>query len=92
VRYLRAASITWEGVRGTQPVLIAVGIVVVLQAVFTYAPFMHLLFETRALSLVQLAQCALPGIVLLVILEIEKKIVSRFHLATDHAKVAEQNT
>jgi magnesium-transporting ATPase (P-type) len=91
VRYLRAASITWEGVKGTQPVLIAVGIVVVLQVVFTYLPFMQLLFETRALSLVQLAQCALPGIVLLAILEIEKKIVSRFHLATDHAKVAEQS-
>jgi magnesium-transporting ATPase (P-type) len=91
VRYLRAASITWQGVRGTQPVLIAVAIVVVLQVIFTYAPFMHLLFETRSLSLVQLAQCALPGIVLLAILEMEKKIVSRFHLATDHAKVAEQN-
>jgi magnesium-transporting ATPase (P-type) len=91
VRYLRGASITWEGVKGTQPVLIAVAIVVVLQAAFTYLPFMQLLFETRSLSLVQLAQCALPGIVLLVILEIEKKIVNRYKLATDHAKIAEQN-
>ncbi|WP_210257364.1 HAD-IC family P-type ATPase [Chelativorans sp. ZYF759] len=92
VRYLRAASITWEGVRGTQPVLIAVAIVVVLQAVFTYVPFMQLLFETRPLSLVQLAQCALPGLVLLLILEMEKMIVSRFNLAVDHTKIAEPNT
>jgi len=37
------------------------------------------------------ADGALPGIVLLVILEIEKKIVNRYKLATDHAKIAEQN-
>jgi len=92
VRYLRAASITWEGVKGTQSVLIAVAIVLVLQALFTYAPFMNLLFETRPLSLIQLAQCTLPGIVLLVILEVEKRIVSRFNLAADHAKIAEQNS
>ena len=35
VRYLRAASITWEGMKGTQPVLIAVAIVIVLQALVT---------------------------------------------------------
>ena len=91
VRYLRAASITWEGIKGTQPVLIAVAIVLVLQAVVTYAPFMNGLFETRPLSLIQLAQCTLPGIALLVILEIEKRIVGRFSLATDHARIAQQN-
>ena len=88
---LRAASITWEGIKGTQPVLIAVAIVLVLQAVVTYAPFMNGLFETQPLSLMQLAQCTLPGIALLVILEIEKRIVGRFNLATDHARIAQQN-
>ena len=91
VRYLRAASITLEGVKGTPPVLIAVAIVIALQAIFTYAPFMNVLFETRPLSLIQLLQCTLPGVALLVILEVEKMIVSRYKLAVDHAKIAEQN-
>jgi magnesium-transporting ATPase (P-type) len=91
VRYLRAASITLEGVKGTPPVLIAVAIVIVLQAIFTYAPFMNVLFETRPLSLIQLLQCTIPGVALLVILEVEKRIVSRYKLAVDHAKIAEQN-
>ncbi|TVR10527.1 MAG: HAD family hydrolase [Salinarimonadaceae bacterium] len=81
VRYLRAASITWEGVKGTQPVLIAVGLVAFLQVVFTYAPFMQFLFETRPLTLLQLAQCAAPGILLLVILEMEKKVVNHLEIA-----------
>ncbi|MCG6114719.1 MAG: HAD-IC family P-type ATPase [Mesorhizobium sp.] len=92
VRYLRAASITWQGIKGTQPVLIAVAIVIVLQAVVTYVPFMNALFETRPLSLMQLAQCILPGVALLVILELEKLIVSRFNLGADHAKTAEPNS
>lgn len=91
VRYLRAASITLEGVKGRPPVLIAVAIVIVLQAIFTYAPFMNVLFETRPLSLIQLLQCTIPGVALLVILEVEKRIVSRYKLAVDHAKIAEQN-
>lgn len=91
VRYLRAASITVEGVKGTPPVLIAIAIVLVLQAVFTYAPFMNVLFETRPLSLIQLLQCTVPGVALLVVLEVEKMIVSRYKLAVDHAKIAEQH-
>jgi len=72
VRYRRGWSITWEGAKGTPAVLIAVALVVVLQAIFTYAPFMQALFDTVALSPWQLAQCALAGVALLVVLEIDK--------------------
>jgi hypothetical protein len=50
VRYLKAPSFTLVGVQGTPRVLLAVGAVVVLQALFTYAPFMQTWFGTRALQ------------------------------------------
>jgi magnesium-transporting ATPase (P-type) len=50
VRYLGVPSLTFEGVVGTRAVLIAIGAVTALQFLFTYAPIMHTLFETRPLT------------------------------------------
>ncbi len=73
VRYRLGASFTLGGIKGTPAVLIAIAVVLVLQAVFTYAPPMQMLFETVALSPWQLAQCALAGLILLVVLDIDKR-------------------
>lgn len=72
VRYRHGGSLSWEGVKGTPAVLIAVALVVVLQAGFTYLPFMQALFDTTALTLWQVGQCALAGVLLLVALELDK--------------------
>nr|WP_306268694.1 cation-transporting P-type ATPase [Pararhizobium sp. IMCC3301] len=74
VRYLKAPSITWHGIVGTPAVLIAVGAVSALQIAFTYAPFMRTFFDTRPLSFAQGAQIIAAGVVVLLILEIEKRI------------------
>jgi magnesium-transporting ATPase (P-type) len=75
VRYMHGASITLRGVLGTPAVLIAIVAVAILQLVFTYAPFMEAFFGTRPLSLQQLAQIALVGVVVLGVLELEKLAV-----------------
>jgi magnesium-transporting ATPase (P-type) len=75
VRYLKAPSFSLVGVQGTPRVLLAVGLVVVLQALFTYAPFMQLWFGTRALEPAQVLLCALAGLTVLVLLEGEKWVV-----------------
>ena len=72
VRYLRAPSFTFEGVRGTQPVLIAVFAVFGLQLAFTYAPFMETFFHSRPLSFATGLQIVAVGVALLALLEIEK--------------------
>jgi magnesium-transporting ATPase (P-type) len=72
VRYLRTPSFTFEGVKGTGPVLIAVFTVFGLQLLFTYAPFMGLFFDSRPLSLGQGIEVVAAGVALLVILEVEK--------------------
>ncbi|TNF59029.1 MAG: HAD family hydrolase [Burkholderiales bacterium] len=75
VRYLTAPSFTLAGVQGTPRVLVAVAAVVVLQALFTYAPFMQLWFGTRALAPQQVLLCALAGLAVLLLLEGEKWLV-----------------
>jgi len=74
VRYLRAPSFTFQGVKGTRPVLIAVGAVFALQLVFTYAPFMTPFFHSRPLSVPVGLQIVGVGVALLLVLEVEKLV------------------
>ena len=78
VRYLKAPSFTWQGVKGTPRVLAAVAGVFVLQLAFTYAPFMQTLFRTEALPLATGTVIVAVGVALLVVLEVEKAVLRRF--------------
>jgi magnesium-transporting ATPase (P-type) len=78
VRYLKARAFTWQGVRGTPLVLVAVAAVFGLQLVFTYAPFMQLLFRSAPLPVAAGAQIVGVGVLLLVVLELEKALLRRF--------------
>jgi magnesium-transporting ATPase (P-type) len=77
VRYLTASSLTLRGLRGTPPVLIAVGAVLILQLAFTYLPFMNALFATRPLTPTQGLGVIGAGVALLAVLETEKWLVRR---------------
>lgn len=72
VRYLRAPSFTLKGIRGTRPILIALTVVVTLQLIFTYAPFMEAFFDVRPVDFIHGAEIIGIGIALFAILEIEK--------------------
>jgi uncharacterized protein (DUF486 family) len=75
VRYLKAPSFTLVGLQGTPRVLAAVAGVLVLQALFTYAPFMQTLFNTRPLDWTELLACTLAGVAVLLVLEVEKAVL-----------------
>ena len=77
VRYLRAPSLTLKGILGTRAVLIAVAVVASLQLVFTYAPFMEALFDTRPVDLIHGLEIIGIGVALFVVLEIEKWLRTR---------------
>ena len=77
VRYLKAASFTLEGIKGTPLVLLAVAAVFVLQLVFTYAPFMQTLFASTALPLTTGIATVAVGVAVLVVLELEKLVLRR---------------
>ncbi len=74
VRFVHGTSLTWRGVLGTRPVLIGVVLVTLAQFAFTYAPFMQVVFNTRAVALLDGVFVVSVGIALLVIVEIEKHI------------------
>jgi hypothetical protein len=59
-------------VLGTKAVLIGLGGVVTLQLVFTYAPFMQALFDTRSISLAHGFLIVAVGAALFAVLELEK--------------------
>ena len=77
VRFLNTTSLSLKAVLGTRPVLIAVAAVTVLQLLFTYAPFMEAFFDTRPLSLGQGLAVVAVGPAVLMILEIEKRVLQR---------------
>lgn len=77
VRYLKSRSFSWVGVQGTPRVLVSVGLVLLLQIGMTYWTVLQGLFDTRALSLSQLGVVVFAGVMILVVLELEKLIVRR---------------
>ena len=73
-RFFTAPSWTVEGITGNRVVLIAIGVCIALQLLFTYAPFMNILFETTPLDAASWAQCIAVGIVVFVLVEAEKAL------------------
>jgi magnesium-transporting ATPase (P-type) len=80
VRYLRMTSFTWRGALGTRPVLIAIAVVVTAQLAFTYLPVMHALFATRPVSLADGLLIIGVGVLAMVILEAEKRLIRHLGL------------
>lgn len=78
VRYLRQSSLNFKRLFDTKAVMAAVTVVITLQAIFTYAPFMEQLFDTRPVDLIHGLEVIAIGIVLFLILEVEKLIRRRF--------------
>jgi magnesium-transporting ATPase (P-type) len=74
VRFMSASATTLRGILGTRPILLAVAAVTLLQIAFTYAPFMNLFFGTVPLAFATGLQVVAAGVVLLVVLEIEKAL------------------
>jgi magnesium-transporting ATPase (P-type) len=72
VRYLRMTSMTLEGFLGTRAVLLGVGSIIVLQLAFTYTPVLQSLFDTRPMTLMDSLLVVGAGILLFIVLEIEK--------------------
>ncbi|WP_298351485.1 cation-transporting P-type ATPase [Rhodoblastus sp.] len=76
-RYLSASSMTWQGLFGSLPVLIAIGLVVIVQLLFTYVPWMQELFGTTALGHVTWTEVIAAGVALFIIVEVEKAFFRR---------------
>ena len=74
-RRLTAPVVGWSGLVGNRAVLIAIGILVVLQGLFTYLPVLQTLFATAALDLAAWGRIFLFGIIVYSVVEIEKAVI-----------------
>ena len=74
-RRLLAPSLTINGVTGNRYVIIAVGMVLFFQFLFTYAPFMQFFFHTAAIDGWAWLRIIAVGILVLVLVEIEKAVL-----------------
>jgi magnesium-transporting ATPase (P-type) len=79
VRYLNDTSVTWMRLLGTPAVLIGVGSVTALQFAFTYLPVMQRLFQTTSIRFTDGLVIVGAGVVLLAIIEVEKRIWRAWH-------------
>ena len=77
VRYLHMRSLTWRGALGTPAVLAAIAAVVAGQLAFTYAPFMHRIFDSRPVAIADGLLVVAIGAGLMLVLELEKLAMRR---------------
>ncbi|MBD3896276.1 cation-transporting P-type ATPase [Halomonas sp. ML-15] len=76
-RYLINSSLSWEGIFGSRPVWIAIGLVMLLQLAWTYLPFMQMIFGSAALGLNHWLMIVAASIALFLIVELEKWVLRR---------------
>ncbi len=74
IRYGYSTSLSWKGIVGTRSVLVSLALVIVLQLLFTYVPFMQNIFDTHTLGLGSLLLVFGTGVALFAIIEIEKQL------------------
>ena len=77
IRYLHASALGRGGLRITRAVGIAVLVVILLQLIFTYAPFMEEFFDARPIDFLHGAEIIGMGLLFFMLLELEKAIRRR---------------
>src|SRR5690606_12123207 len=88
VRYLHGTSFSLRGLRGTPAALWAIAAVVAAQLGFTYLPWMHALFDSRPVPLLEGAVIVAVGVALLLLLEAEKWLLRRLGVFDELRSVA----
>jgi magnesium-transporting ATPase (P-type) len=74
-RYLLAPVRSWSDFTGNSYVLLTIGILALIQAIFTYAPFMQTLFKVVDLDFAAWVRIAAFGGLLFVVVETEKWVI-----------------
>ena len=80
-RYLLAPVFSYKGFFGNPYVLLAISILVVIQLLFTYHPLMQQLFGTAAIDPTAWTKVVSFGVLLFLIVEVEKYLISRYKIA-----------
>ena len=77
-RYLLASTLSLDGLFGSRPVWLSIGIIVALQLAWTYLPFMQLIFGSAALDPVHWLAIVAGSVTIFLIVELEKWVLRRY--------------
>ncbi|TVR76251.1 MAG: cation-transporting P-type ATPase [Chitinophagaceae bacterium] len=77
-RYLYNSNLSFAGIFGNSKVLIAAGVLLILQLSLTYLPFMQTWFETQSLELYHWLILTACGLTVFLCVEFEKWVYRRF--------------
>jgi len=77
-RYILEQVFNREGLFGSRLVWISIGVLIVLQGLFTYAPPMQFLFGTAAIGWAEWGRILVFGILLFFLVELEKLALKRY--------------
>ncbi|MEJ2566245.1 MAG: cation-transporting P-type ATPase [Gammaproteobacteria bacterium] len=78
-RYLYAPVLSRRAILGNRYILMAIGILLVIQALFTYAPFFQALFGTAAIDAAAWTRIAAFGVLMFAAVELEKYLIRLNH-------------
>ena len=76
-RRLTAPVVGWAGFVGNRAVLFAIGVLVVLQGLFTFGPLLQTLFDTAPLDALTWLKIFAFGVIVYSVVEIEKALIRR---------------
>ncbi len=74
-RFIRDSSLRLEALFSNRAAWVTIGILAFLQALYTHAPFMNVLFGSRAMSVADWLETAAAGALIFLVVELEKAIV-----------------
>lgn len=80
IRNMYGTTLTWQAVRGTSVIWLAVFVILFGQCAITYMPPLQKIFATEAIPLFDVLTILAVGTALFVIVEAEKQIRLRWHL------------
>ena len=85
IRNMYATRLNWQAMKGTAVAWIAITLVVISQILITYVPSLQTIFGTRPVSLTDGLLMLAIGVVLFVLIELEKQV--RLRLGSKHLEL-----
>ena len=74
-RYILTPVLSWQGLTGNRFILIAAGLVIAFQLLFTYAPIMQILFRTVPLPWETWPLIFAVAFTVFILVELEKHLI-----------------
>ena len=74
IRNMNTTSLSWKSIRGTRILWVLIAVVTIGQGAITYVPWLQRVFETESVSLFDVILIVFLGVLLFMVIELEKQL------------------